>query len=175
MAYVDINGGNGHHIFRLTTSEKSFDNANKKSVIEYALTCRPNQSGWDWNWSGNPTTLSYKIGIGSKELTGTFPVYDGSSTTIVKEGTIEIDRTETDGNSVNCSFTFTDTTGANYTPGSCSGSYTLPLSVLTVIKKIYIKINNAWKKGIPYIKVNGSWKKAKKIFIKVNGSWKEST
>lgn len=39
-----------------------------------------------------------------------------------------------------------------------------------IASPVYVKVNGAWKKGIPYIKVNGAWKQGKP-FVKVSGNW----
>lgn len=174
MAYIDVNGGNGHHTFRLTTYEESYNAETKQSIINYAATIRPITTGYDFNWTGQSETLTFSIDIGNKNITETFPQYDGSSTLNLTTGTVAIDRTEDDGNSVTCTFTFTDTTGADYTPGSCTSSFVLDnLTVVEIIRYIYHKIEGVWKKGIPYVKVNDVWLKAKRVFTKVNDTWKE--
>lgn len=38
--------------------------------------------------------------------------------------------------------------------------------------KIYIKVNNTWKKAIPWVKVGNTWKKCSKAYVKVGDTWK---
>ena len=42
----------------------------------------------------------------------------------------------------------------------------------TSSKTINLKVNNEWKRAIPYLKVNGEWKVAIP-YLKVNGEWKQ--
>lgn len=37
---------------------------------------------------------------------------------------------------------------------------------------IFVRVNNAWRRGKVWIKISNSWKKSKKVYIKVNGTWR---
>lgn len=51
------------------------------------------------------------------------------------------------------------------------GPFSKRTSAKTLAGGARIKVNGAWKVGVPYIKVNGTWKLAVP-YIKVNGVWK---
>lgn len=170
MAYVDVNGGNGHHKFRLTVWENSYNKETQKSNIGYTLTIRPIQTGYDFYWGHS---LTYGISIGGNVVSGDFGNYDGSSEITIKEGTIDLTRTESDNNVLVSSFNFYDDTGQTYTPGNCYGQCELNLTEAIFYKEIYTKIDGSWIKGVPFIKVNDNWIEAKNIFVKVGSTWKK--
>jgi len=42
---------------------------------------------------------------------------------------------------------------------------------VAINRTIRVKVNGAWKRGVPYVKINGTWKRGIP-YIKVNGTWK---
>lgn len=38
--------------------------------------------------------------------------------------------------------------------------------------KVWVKVNNAWKKATPWVKVGNIWKKATKVYVKTSSGWK---
>ena len=126
---ITANGSKGHHRFSLKVNEDT--TSGNSSFTSFSFTLAPIQTGWDWNWSGQPEKISYEIKIGDNPYTGNIPIYNGSSTITLKSGSnIEIPHNSDGTKTIDISFSVTDTTGANYTCGNASSSSTLTLSVL---------------------------------------------
>jgi hypothetical protein len=62
-------------------------------------------------------------------------------------------------------------------PGGTTNNSSSPTTCTTPADqaKIRRKVNGSWVKGKTYYKKDGAWVKAKKIYIKVNGAWKMGT
>ena len=127
---ITANGSKGHHVFTLIVNEDSTNIETNKSLGTYSFQLSPIQTGWNWNWSGNPERISYSITIGTNTYSGTIGIYDGSSTVTLKSGSFEIEH-NTDGNkTISISFSVTDNTGANYTCGNASASGEMTLTYI---------------------------------------------
>ena len=46
------------------------------------------------------------------------------------------------------------------------------ISTAVTDSKVWVKVNNAWKKATPWVKVGNIWKKATKVYVKTSGGWK---
>lgn len=126
---INANGSKGHHKFSLRVSEDT--TSGNSSFMGYSFTLSPIQTGWDWNWSGQPDRISFSVKIGDKTFDGNIPIYDGRSTVVVASNyDIEIPHNDDGSKTIDISFTVTDTTGANYTCGNASASGTLQLTQL---------------------------------------------
>lgn len=126
---INANGSKGHHKFTLRVSEDT--TSGNSSFLGYSFTLSPIQTGWNWNWSGNPERISYSITIGTNTYSGTIGIYDGSSTVTLKSGSnIEIPHNSDGTKTIDISFKVTDTTGAAYTCGNASASGSMELSQL---------------------------------------------
>ena len=126
---LTANGSKGHHKFSLEVVESS--TSGNSSFLSFTFKIIPIQTGWDWDWSGNPSKISYSITIGSNSYTGTIGVYNGSSTVSLKSGSnIEIVHENDGTKTINIGFSVSDTTGVNYTCGNASSSNTFTLSPL---------------------------------------------
>ena len=147
---ITANGSKGHHRFSLKVNEDKTSENN--SFMSYSFTLTPIQTGWDWNWSGQPEKIAYEIKIGDNTFLGNIPVYNGSSTVTLKSGSnIEIPHNSDGTKTIDISFSVTDTTGANYTCGNASSSSTLTLSVLhkaPEITPVSVIENNAQLTGL---------------------------
>ena len=62
------------------------------------------------------------------------------------------------------------TTG-NYTPDSDITLY----AIWEALATMFVKVDGAYKAGIPYVKVGDEWKRATAVYIKVDDQWKLST
>lgn len=158
MKEIIANGSKGHHKFTLTVTQ----NENLTIIFNFVLS--PIQTGWDWNFSGQPNKITYSIVIGDTPYTGTIAIYDGRSTVSIKSDTLTIDT-----DVINISFSVTDTTGQSYTCGNASASGTMEIETGG---KLNIKVDGEWKKAKVYIGIDGEWKKAKPYFG-INGVWKK--
>lgn len=126
---ITANGSKGHHKFALRVSEDT--TSGNSSFMGYSFTLSPIQTGWDWNWSGQPNRISFSVRIGDKTFNGNIPIYDGRSTVVVASNyDIEIPHNDDGSKTIDISFTVTDNTGANYTCGNASASGTLQLTQL---------------------------------------------
>ncbi len=159
MAEISANGSKGHHKFTLNVFEE-------ENTIGYTFTLSPIQTGWDWNWSGQPDKISYSITIGNNTYSGTIGKYDGSSTVTVSSAS----GIEAEDETLSISFSVTDTTGASYTCGNASASGTMTLT--KIIGFLRIGIGGVWKKATAYLGVSGTWKKCK-VYIGNNSEWKK--
>lgn len=119
-------GSNGKHRFTLNVNETEISTATNKSKGNFTFKLSPEKTSWNWsNWGSQ---ISYKITIGTQTFTGTIPSYDGTSTVTLKSGNFEIKHNEDGSKTISISFSITDTTGKNYTPGSVSKSETMKLT-----------------------------------------------
>lgn len=119
-------GSNGKHRFTLNVNETEISTATNKSKGNFTFKLSPEKTSWNWsNWGSQ---ISYKITIGTQTFTGTIPSYDGTSTVTLKSGNFEIKHNDDGSKTINISFSITDTTGKNYTPGSVSKSGTMKLT-----------------------------------------------
>ena len=53
------------------------------------------------------------------------------------------------------------------------GESTTLTNLCTINRNMWVNVNGAWKRGIPYVKINGVWKVGVP-YIKVNGEWKKA-
>lgn len=131
---ISANGSKGHHKFTLTVTEGTItsDNvANNVSPVSFSFKISAIQTGWGWDWSGNPTKISYSITIGNNTYTGTIGKYDGSSTVTLKSGNNILIPHNGDGTkTITISFSVSDTTGVNYTCGNASSSSSITLTTI---------------------------------------------
>lgn len=119
-------GSNGKHRFTLNVNETEISTATNKSKGNFTFKLSPEKTSWNWsNWGSQ---ISYKITIGTQTFTGTIPSYDGTSTVTLKSGNFEIKHNDDGSKTISISFSITDTTGKNYTPGSVSKSGTMKLT-----------------------------------------------
>lgn len=119
-------GSNGKHRFTLNVNETEISTATNKSKVNFTFKLSPEKTSWNWsNWGSQ---ISYKITIGTQTFTGTIPSYDGTSTVTLKSGNFEIKHNDDGSKTISISFSITDTTGKNYTPGSVSKSGTMKLT-----------------------------------------------
>lgn len=119
-------GSNGKHRFTLNVNETEISTATNKSKGNFTFKMSPEKTSWNWsNWGSQ---ISYKITIGTQTFTGTIPSYDGTSTVTLKSGNFEIKHNDDGSKTISISFSITDTTGKNYTPGSVSKSGTMKLT-----------------------------------------------
>lgn len=119
-------GNNGKHRFTLNVNETEISTATNKSKGNFTFKLSPEKTSWNWsNWGSQ---ISYKITIGTQTFTGTIPSYDGTSTVTLKSGNFEIKHNDDGSKTISISFSITDTTGKNYTPGSVSKSGTMKLT-----------------------------------------------
>lgn len=141
---ITANGSKGHHKFNLRVSEDN--TSDNSSFMGFSFILAPIQTGWDWNWSGQPEKISYEIKFTEEvvnletnevetnefyKTTGTIPVYNGSSTVTVKSASnIEIPHNSDGTKTIDISFKVTDTTGTSYTCGNASASGSMELSQL---------------------------------------------
>lgn len=70
-------------------------------------------------------------------------------------------------NSVTLNFGAVAGTATNF---EYTSSWTASLPITPMVVKV--KVNGAWKDGVPYVKVSGDWKKGI-AWVKVNGTWKK--
>lgn len=131
---ISANGSKGHHKFTLTVTEGTItsDNVvNNVSPVSFSFKISAIQTGWGWDWSGNPTKISYSITIGNNTYTGTIGTYDGSSTVTLKSGNNILIPHNGDGTkTITISFSVSDTTGVNYTCGNASSSSSITLTTI---------------------------------------------
>ena len=119
-------GSNGKHRFTLNVNETEISTATNKSKGNFTFKLSPEKTSWNWsNWGSQ---ISYKITIGTQTFTGTIPNYDGKSTVTLKSDNFEIKHNDDGSKTISISFSITDTTGKNYTPGSVSKSGTMKLT-----------------------------------------------
>lgn len=127
-------GGNGHHNFTLIVNEEETNESLNQSLLSFNFKLSPKVKTWDWsNWGSR---ISYKITIGTKTYTGTIPNYDGESTVTLKNDTLEIKHEDDGSKKINISFSVTDTTGKNYTPGNAESSGTMKLTNISRINGV---------------------------------------
>lgn len=119
MASISANGSKGHHKFTLTVEEVSYDIASNTSYVHYTFVLSAIQSGWNWSSISN---IKYTGNIGGNAFSGSISSYGGSGSKTLKDGYFTIPH-ETDGSkNLGFSFSVTDTSGKNYTPGNASSS-----------------------------------------------------
>jgi hypothetical protein len=85
--------------------------------------------------------------------------------------------TATPGTSFTGSMDMLPNTKYQYRVRACNGDlksgYT-ESNILTTRGAIRINKLSSYKYGVPWLKVNGTWVKAKRVYIKINGAWKET-
>lgn len=123
---IIANGSREHHKFTLNVTEENTSIINNESSMSFSFVLSPIQAYWDW--AGWGSQISYSININGNEYNGTIPNYDGVSTVILKTGTLTLPHNDDGSKTINISFSVTDSTGQNYTPGNASASGTMILT-----------------------------------------------
>lgn len=60
-----------------------------------------------------------------------------------------------------------------YNGGTKVGESSAKTNTCTINRNMWINVNGAWKRGIPYVNVNGTWKMGVP-YININGEWKKA-
>ena len=116
---ITANGSKGYHKFTLNVTEENTSIANNNSPMSFSFVLSPIQTGWDFYWGSG---IAYTITINGESYSGNITAYDGSSTITIRTGTLTVPHNDDGSKTINISFTVTDTTGQNYTPGNASAS-----------------------------------------------------
>lgn len=131
---ISANGSKGHHKFTLAVSEESTIISSNSSPMKITLKMSPIQTGWDWN--GFSGKIKYKITVNGEEKEGNLPtVYDGKSTITIVEYTQDVEHDSNGKKTIDISFSISDSSGQNYTPGTVDASKAKATMTLTTIAR----------------------------------------
>ena len=142
MSKISKTGDNGHFIYELEVTEKSY--SVKKNTSTVSITFKMLYNNYSTYWYGWGSKMKYTVTINGTSYTGNIPDrYESNKTadvTLINGTQQTITHNNNGAKKINISFSVVDTTGAYYACGNASNSGTLTLT--TIPRASSFKINN---------------------------------
>lgn len=127
MAQISARGSKGHHTFYLKVEETSTNTSNNTSTVTINFWMIDDSN---WYFDGWGSALTYTVTVNGTKYTGKLPDHSTKTTNIITNRTQTIEHDSDGTKTISFSFSTTDSTSKNYTPGTASASGTLTLTAI---------------------------------------------
>ena len=127
MAQISARGSKGHHTFYLKVEETSTNTSNNTSTVTINFWMVDDSN---WYFDGWGSALTYTVTVNGTKYTGNLPDHSTKTTNIITNRTQTIEHDSDGTKTISFSFSTTDSTSKNYTPGTASASGTLTLTAI---------------------------------------------